>query len=519
MIGRGQQQQFVWCLNSCTRPATPAGMLPCHRPWFGSAAADTASNCLLVGHTFGQLWSGGQPFTFKLIETRCSVLLLRSSFRAVAAPCSCGRRATSKRACTLRSLGALIDHPATLLHRYPRRSRPERRCSGAGDAERPRERRVGSATSSSCTPTPSTPQRRCAAATKSFRARLPAFALRSPASAQVTCSHCLHRAGMHVAATAASGGAVPACGAPAAAAARPPLPRSALPPPRASSRAASSSPHVAQPSRSAATAATAAAPGLDAEVCPVSAAAFATALDAGAELPDSWLAYWQQQEAKREARRALIGSTRGRQQQRLRQVATLLSNGSIDLNGGGSPAAAAAAAAAGLHLRPPSSSSGSTRGSKTCSSSGMEATDDELLLSEGGGEMDGGSMDLPPLQQMSELDELTWLASHPPDSEAAHTSSSSSGDGSSSGGGDAGMHLWAAAGQPPHAAQHAQQAQAAQQAQRHPGHIVGLAGSAAEGRSPAGLQGPLQLRVGSDLLSVRPLWIAIYQPEEGGPAK
>ncbi|KAI7842535.1 hypothetical protein COHA_003772 [Chlorella ohadii] len=149
----------------------------------------------------------------------------------------------------------------------------------------------------------------------------------------------------------------------------------------------------------------------------------------------------------------------------------------------------------------------------------MEATDDELLLSEGGGEMDGGSMDLPPLQQMSELDELTWLASHPPDSEAAHTSSSSSGDGSSSGGGDAGMHLWAAAGQPPHAAQHAQQAQAAQQAQRHPGHIVGLAGSAAEGRSPAGLQGPLQLRVGSDLLSVRPLWIAIYQPEEGGPAK
>lgn len=238
-------------------------------------------------------------------------------------------------------------------------------------------------------------------------------------------------------------------------------------------------------------------PGL-AEACPVSAAAFATALDAGAELPDSWLSYWRQQEAKREARRALIGSTRGRQQQRLRQVVTLLSNGSIDLSGGGSssPAAAAGVAgAAGLRLHPSSSSSSS-----------LEAAE-ELLLSDGGGELDGGSMDLPPLQQMSELDELTWLASHPPESEAASSSSSS-------GGGDgSGMQLWAATGRPQEGAQQAQQAE------RHPGHIVGLAGSEAEGRSPAELQGPLQLRVGSDMLSVRPLWIAIHQPEEGGPAK
>lgn len=300
-----------------------------------------------------------------------------------------------------------------------------------------------------------------------------------------------------MAATTASCGAVTARGAPAAAPRAPP--RAAAPPPRASSRAASVPQHAAQPTRGLATAAAAATavPGL-AEACPVSAAAFATALDAGAELPDSWLSYWRQQEAKREARRALIGSTRGRQQQRLRQVATLLSNGSIDLSGGGSssPAAAAGVAgAAGLRLHPSSSSSSS-----------LEAAE-ELLLSDGGGELDGGSMDLPPLQQMSELDELTWLASHPPESEAASSSSSS-------GGGDgSGMQLWAATGRPQEGAQQAQQAE------RHPGHIVGLAGSEAEGRSPAELQGPLQLRVGSDMLSVRPLWIAIHQPEEGGPAK
>ncbi|PRW33168.1 hypothetical protein C2E21_7814 [Chlorella sorokiniana] len=315
---------------------------------------------------------------------------------------------------------------------------------------------------------------------------------------------------MHVAATAAPSGAVPVRGAPAAAAAPRPPPRAT--PPRASSRAAAASPHAAQPARSAATAAAAAAapPGL-AEPCPISATAFATALDAGAGLPDSWLSYWRQQEAKREARRALIGSTRGRQQQRLRQVATLLTNGSLDLSSGSS--SSSSVAAAGLPLRPSSSSNDS---SSSSSSSSLEAAE-ELLLSNGG-ELDGGSMDLPPLQQMSELDELTWLASHPPDSEGASSSSSSgSGGGGSYSGGDdsSSMQLWAGQSEQ----QLAQQAQQDQRAQRHPGHIVGLAGSAAEGRSAAELQGPLQLRVGSDLLSVRPLWIAVYQPEEGGPAK
>jgi hypothetical protein len=255
-----------------------------------------------------------------------------------------------------------------------------------------------------------------------------------------------------------------------------------------------------------AAAAAAAPPGL-AEPCPISATAFATALDAGAELPDSWLSYWRQQEAKREARRALIGSTRGRQQQRLRQVATLLSNGSLDLSSGGS-SSSSSAAATGLPLRPSSSSD----------SGGLEATE-ELLLSDGGGELDGGSMDLPPLQQMSELDELTWLASHPPDSHAASSSSGGAGESYSGGGDDSSsLQLWAGqSGQQDQ--QQAQQGQQDQRAQRHPGHIVGLAGSAAEGRSAAELQGPLQLRVGSDLLSVRPLWIAVYQAEEGGPAK
>ena len=299
---------------------------------------------------------------------------------------------------------------------------------------------------------------------------------------------------MHVAATAVPG-AAPARGAPAAAP-RPPPRRAALVPSRSGSGAVASPPQP-QPARGAATAAAAVAAPELAEPCPISAAAFATALDAGASLPDSWLSHWQQQEARREARRALIDSTRGRQQQRLRQVATLLAGGSADLGGAGH-----AAAGAGLHLHRSVLQPGSSNGGRSSSLAADELSDDCSGL-------DSGSLDLPPLQQMSKLDELTWLASHPPEADEASARS----DGS-------GMQLWAAAGRRQGAPQQLQQqAQQGQQAQRHPGHIVGLAGPAAEGRSPAELQGPLQLRVGSDLLSVRPLWIAVYQPEDGGPAK
>lgn len=111
--------------------------------------------------------------------------------------------------------------------------------------------------------------------------------------------------------------------------------------------------------------------------------------------------------------------------------------------------------------------------------------------------------DLPPLQQMSELDELTWLASHPPPSDS---------DGE---GGDAsGARLWA---QQQHGRQ--QQGDPQQQQQQPRARIVGLAGDAAGAVSPAGLQGPVTLRVRDAVLSVRPLWIAVYQPEDGGPAK
>lgn len=207
--------------------------------------------------------------------------------------------------------------------------------------------------------------------------------------------------------------------------------------------------------------------------CPVSSAAFASALDAGAGLPLTWLSHWQQQEARRAARRALIDSTRGRQQQRLRQVATLLSGGGgregvASLSGGSSSSASS------MQRLPPA---------------------EQLLPND--------SLDLPPLQQMSQLDELTWLASHPPEGEEA-----------AGGGGASGAHVLL---------RHQRHAQEQQQQQghnhRHHSHIIGLAGDAVGSVSPAALQGPVQLRVGSDVLSVRPLWIAVYQPEEGGEAK
>lgn len=362
-----------------------------------------------------------------------------------------------------------------------------RQCPRAADAERCE---LDGPASCPDIPAARPLQRRCAGAASSAAgpwsqvgAALP------PPRAAPTSPDRSDYAGMHVAATAVPGAAR---GSAAAAAPRPPPRRAAAVPSRSGSGAVASPPHL-QPVRGAATAAAAAAAPELAEPCPVSAAAFATALDAGASLPHSWLSHWRQQEARREARRALINSTRGRQQQRLRQVATLLAGGGADPGGAGP-----AAAGLGLRLHP--------------GSSGGWAAADELR--DDGAGLDSGSLDLPPLQQMSELDELTWLASHPPEGDEASTSC-----------GGSGMQLWAAAGRRQDVAQHQQHQhehaaqQHQQEAQRHPGHIVGLAGPAAEGRSPAELQGPLQLRVGSDLLSVRPLWIAVYQPEEGGPAK
>ena len=197
------------------------------------------------------------------------------------------------------------------------------------------------------------------------------------------------------------------------------------------------------------------------EACPLPAAAFSSALDAGSALDFTWITHWQQQEARRAARRAVIDATRSRQRQRLRQVATLVAGsdaaaalrGAIGGSGGGAPHWAAEAALAGASA---------------------------------------GSLDLPAAsaQHPSDMDELTWVASHPPEGEAAA-------------GAAGGTPLWSQ--------------QAAQQQQ----HIVGMGLGSAEGGPSGGasLAGPVTLRVGADTLSVRPLWIAVFQPEEGGPAK
>ena len=210
----------------------------------------------------------------------------------------------------------------------------------------------------------------------------------------------------------------------------------------------------------------------------MSAAAFSTALDASADLQLTWLSHWRQQEARRAARRALIDATRGRQQQRLRQVATLLSSPAAP---GDLPSSSRPGIAEQLLAPPTGGASGRARA----------AVEDSL-----------SSLDLPPLQDMSELDELTWLASHPAEGDAAD-----GGGGSGTGGG---MPLWSHQ-------QHDTRPQP--QRQQHQQHAAGLAAPGAGGGAAAAAQGPVTLRVGQDVLSVRPLWIAVYQPEDGGPAK
>lgn len=223
------------------------------------------------------------------------------------------------------------------------------------------------------------------------------------------------------------------------------------------------------------------------EPCPVSAAAFASALDAGSSLPYTWLSHWRQQEERRAARRALIDGTRGRQQQRLRQLATLLA--------GGDGAGAAPAARPDPHLQ------------RACEEAPAAGP-----LAGGNQDGDGGSLDLPPLQQMREMDELAWLASHPGEGDAELAGS--------------GSGVWSH--EPPPQQQLPQQQQRRGQRSSQPpqphapthSHILGLeSGAAGGGAATAALQGPVSLRVGQDVLSVRPLWISVYQPEEGGPAK
>lgn len=213
----------------------------------------------------------------------------------------------------------------------------------------------------------------------------------------------------------------------------------------------------------------------------MSAAAFSKALDASADLQITWLSHWQQQEAERAARRALINSTRGRQQQRLRQVATLLADPSGDMPSSSRPSIAE-------QLLAPVQ--------RSVDSSGSRAR---------GAEEDGlSSLDLPPLQEMSELDELTWLASHPLEADAAAAGGSAG----------ASMPLWSH--QPQHPGQHGQRHGHGQQGQQN---AAGLAPPGSGGAAAAAMQGPVTLRVGQDVLSVRPLWIAVFQPDEGGPAK
>ncbi|KAL4421129.1 hypothetical protein ABPG77_001524 [Micractinium sp. CCAP 211/92] len=230
------------------------------------------------------------------------------------------------------------------------------------------------------------------------------------------------------------------------------------------------------------TAAVSAAAPAASDACPVSAAAFSTALDASADLQFTWLSHWQQQEARRAARRSLIDATRGRQQQRLRQVATLLSSPGTDMPSSSRP---------GIAEQLLAPSAGVVGGSSSSSSSSRARGAEEDNLS---------SLDLPSLQEMSELDELTWLASHPPEGDAAE------------GGGGGGMPLWSHQ-------QHQNGRQQQQHEHQHQQQLLGLAAPGTGSVAVAAQQGPVTLRVGQDVLSVRPLWIAAYQPDEGGPAK
>ena len=225
-----------------------------------------------------------------------------------------------------------------------------------------------------------------------------------------------------------------------------------------------------------------------AEAASLSSAAFSSALDASSGLTLTWVSHWQQLEAAQQARRALLGSVRGRQQQRQRQLATLLNGGSS--GGGFSAADAAAATLAAAEAAVPG------RGVPAASSS-QHASRLDLL---------------PPLQQMSEMDELTWLASHPPEESAAPGADGSSDSGS-------GMHLWSHhSGQGEASTRVTGGSSSSSAAGPDSGGGGGGGGDGTTGEG-AVQQGPVQLWVGGELVGVRPLWIAVYQPEEEGPAK
>ena len=172
-------------------------------------------------------------------------------------------------------------------------------------------------------------------------------------------------------------------------------------------------------------------------------------------LPLTWLSHWQHQEARRLARRAVIDGTRGRQQERLRQLATSLSAPSSPL--------------------PPSTLSANSSSAVPCDSdSGDEFDDLPPSLEELRGIME--ELPPPPLQQQQ-----PW-PSEP--------------------GGEGSLHLW----------QSQQQPQQQQQDRQ-------LEAELDAGAAAAAAAGVVEVRVRGDTLSVRPLWVAVHQPDEGGPAQ
>lgn len=256
-----------------------------------------------------------------------------------------------------------------------------------------------------------------------------------------------------------------------------------------------------QPARSVATAA-AAAPALTTEQRATTAVAFATALDAGSSLPVTWMSHWQQQAELQVARRVIINATRGRQQQRHREVSTLLALGSDSGTSAGTTAAAVAYQAQAVPER-----------ASPAPASADAAQVDALARLLGSST---GSLDMPPLQEMSEVDQLTWLASHPQLEEepAVSTASLPAPNGSTP--------LWMQQGQPQPQQQPQPQYQQTQQQQwrRQEQPWEGALDTDASGSlETATLQGPVQLRVDGDELNVRPLWIAVFQPAAEGPAK
>eukprot|EP00887_Chlorella_sp_A99_P004435 scaffold30.g4435.t1 len=198
-----------------------------------------------------------------------------------------------------------------------------------------------------------------------------------------------------------------------------------------------------------------------------------------ADLGGSWLSHWRAVEAAASARAALQAATRGRQRWRQLVVASLVGQqsqhlgsgpqGSWDEEGDGGAALALAcgaevAAADPTAARPPPPGA-------------------RLHL-----KLPPAAEELPPLsaQPGAALDDLSWLASHPPGAaavadapppEAAHEAAV--------GAAAAGqMRAWAAHHQPAH-----------------------------------DLVAPVELRVGWERVSVRPLWICVLQQEGSATAK